>query len=96
MTSEEGMRHLEPALERDAAGTFHFCCGKAFVSIRLRGTTICRRFAAKDHVAFRIDGNALTVVHPKTGLAPCEFLWEQIEMLTAGEPETDSGSLFQG
>jgi hypothetical protein len=96
VTSEEGVRRLEPALRRDAAGAFHFACVKALVSIKLRGHHGCRRFCAKDHVVFVADGNALTIQYKETGVMRCRFPWDQIETLAAGEPETDSGSLFQG
>lgn len=83
-------------MKRDDAGTFHFACGKAMVSIKLVGHPGCRRFCAKDRVVFLTDGNALTIQYSESRITRCRFPWDQIETLAAGEPETDSGSLFQG
>ena len=96
MTSDQALTHLETALIRDRAGTFRFACPKALVSIKLFGKPGCQHFAARDRVAFRIDEKALTIQHTDTGMTWHRFFWEQIETLAAGEPETDSGSLFQG
>ena len=96
MTSDEALKHLETALTRDPEGKFRFACVKALVSIKLLGKAGCKRFAAKDRVVFRIDRKTLTIEHLVTGTARYQFAWEQIDTLTAGEPETDSGSLFQG
>ena len=96
MTSDEALSHLGTALIRDSEGKFRFACVKALVSIKLLGNPGCQRFAAKDRVAFRLDQNALTIERLDTGMPWRRFTWEQIDTLTAGEPETDSGSLFQG
>ncbi len=96
MTSDQALTHLGTALIRDREGTFRFACPKALVSIKILGKPGCQRFAAKDRVAFRIDEKELTIEHTDTGMAWHRFPWEQIETLAAGEPETDSGSLFQG
>ncbi len=96
MTSDEALKHLETALIRDSEGKFRFACMKALVSIKLRGQSRCKCFAAKDRVVFRIDHTALIIEHLDNGTTRYQFEWEQIVMLTAGEPETDSGSLFQG
>ena len=96
MTSDQALHHLETALIRDSEGRFRFACVKALVSIKLLGKPGCQRFGAKDKVAFRLDQDTLTIEHLNTGMAWRRFTWEQIDTLTAGEPETDSGSLFQG
>ena len=96
MTSDEALYHLGTALIRDSEGKFRFACVKALVSIKLFSKRECQRFAAKDRVAFRLDPNALTVERLDTGLPCRRFAWDEIDTLTAGEPETDSGSLFQG
>ena len=58
--------------------------------------TAPRRFKARDKVSFRIDCRGVIVEDLKTSAPRERFLWEDIESLAAGEPETTSGALFQG
>jgi len=96
MTSQAGMERLECALNKDDADRYVFACPKALLFVRLLGERWPRRFRAADRVAFRLDPQEFRVEELKTGHARFHCAWEKVENLTAGEPETNSGKLFQG
>jgi hypothetical protein len=96
MTAQDAIQLLEPALTKDKAGRYCFACRKAYLSGRLRGVRAPSQFAAQDKIGFRTDEMGLTVEELKTCAVRKRFAWKQIESIAAGEPETDSGTLFQG
>ena len=96
MTAQDAIQLLEPVLTKDKAGRYCFACRKASLLVRLRGIRAPSQFAARDKIGFRTDERGLTVEELKTGAVRKQFAWKQIESLAAGEPETDSGTLFQG
>lgn len=96
MQLAEVIERLEPALMKDAQGRYCLKCKKASVIVKLRGNSSRLCFVAHDKIAFRTDDHGLTVEHFETGAVQRRVLWEEIECLMAGEPETDNGSLFQG
>lgn len=96
MRVEEAEQHLAGALARDPSGRFAFVCKNAQVALRVRGNTEPLRFACRDHVTFRAGRHGLTIEHLKTGAVAQQFSWDDLECVTAGEPEMADGSLFQG
>jgi hypothetical protein len=96
MTAEACLERLERALKKDDANRYLFACPKALLFITLFDVRIPLRFRAADQVAFRIRALDLTVEEIKTGEVRYRFAWEKVANLIAGEPETDSGVLFQG
>jgi len=96
MTARDAIARLGNCLTQDSSGRYSFACKKAFVTLKLRGMKKRVRFRARDRVAFRTGADCLTVERSDTGIVWRRFPWEQIEMLTAGEPEIDNGPLFQG
>lgn len=96
MTLEEAALRLERSMNRDSAGRYSFCCKKAFVMLKLYGSTHRLRFTARQKLVFRTDQFCFTVERCDTGTVECRYAWEQIECLAAGEPEVDNGPLFQG
>jgi hypothetical protein len=96
MTFREATDDLQFSLTRDRAGIYHLPCPKAFLKVKIRGTPLSLRFAERDKYCFRLEEEGLTIERKKTGTVYVRLKWEQIESLAAGEPETDSGLLFQG
>jgi len=98
MTVTEGIDRFRfrPALAEDGSGRYRFVCRKAVLIVRLVHSAKPRRFTAADRVGFRIDYLGIAVEDLKTGVLREKLLWERIETLAAGEPETSNGSLFQG
>ena len=96
MKPAEVIERLEPALSKDSQGRYCLMCKKASVIFKLRGNSSHLRFVAHDKIAFRTDDDGLTVEQAETGAVQRRVLWDEIECLMAGEPETDNGSLFQG
>ncbi len=96
MTPAEVIERLEAALMRDSQGRYCLLCKKASVIFKLHGHSGRLRFVAHDKIAFRTDDQGLTVEQFETGAIKRRVLWEEIECLMAGEPETDNGALFQG
>jgi hypothetical protein len=96
MTREQGVETLGAALVTDASGRFLFACRKAFVRIRIRGRSAPFLFRKRDQVAFRVGAQAL-IIERIEGFTMKKCLdWAELESVSAGEPETDNGSLFQG
>ena len=96
MTVQEAIIRLEPALTRYGESRYRFCCPNGILIVKFVGTRAPKRFKAHDKLCFRIDLGGMTVEELATGAPRERLLWEQIESLTAGEPETSSGLLFQG
>ncbi len=96
MTRQEAIKHIESVLTIDETNRYRFACRKAFLIVRLLGTRTTVRFAVRDKVAFRIDELDLIVEELETGIVRQQFSWKDVDNLAAGEPETDSGLLFQG
>jgi hypothetical protein len=96
MTLCEAAQNLQFSLTRDNAGIYHLPCPKALLKVKIRGTPLSLRFPARDKFCFRLDEEGLTIERMKPGTVYMRLAWEQIESLAAGEPETDSGLLFQG
>ncbi len=96
MKLEQAVHSLEHSLSKHSVGYYTFACKKAFVLVKLHGNPARFRFAARDKVVFRTDGDYLTVEKQDTGVVQRKFTWDQIECICAGEPEKDDGSLFQG
>jgi len=96
MTLQDGIGRLEPALTRHNNDQYRFACRKALLKLWLVGYKAPVRFSVQDKVGFRIDDRGLGVVELTTGAVRKQYAWAQVQSLAAGEPETDSGSLFQG
>jgi hypothetical protein len=96
MQLAEVIKRLEPALMKDSQGRYCLICKKASVIFKLRGHPCRLRFVAHDKIAFRTDDQGLTVEQFETGVVQRRVLWDDIECLMAGEPESDNRSLFQG
>ena len=96
MTVQAGTKKLEHALRKEEAGRYLFACRKALLVVRLLGERRPVRFSAADRVAFRVGPLEFTVEELKTCKVRFHCALERVENLTAGEPETDSGNLFQG
>jgi hypothetical protein len=62
--------------------------------MRVRGRTL--RFALRDNVGVRTGRHGHTIEHVKTGAITRHFAWNDLEWVTAGEPEMANGGLFQG
>ena len=95
MTVQAGIQKLDRSLRIDEAGRYLFACPKALLLVRLLGERPVR-FSAADRVAFRVGPLEFTVEELKTCKVRFHCTLERVENLTAGEPETDSGNLFQG
>lgn len=96
MEQSEVIARLEPALMKDGQGRYCLLCKKASVVFKLRGHSSQLRFVARDKIALRTESHGLTLEDSETGAVQRVVLWDDIECLMAGEPETDNGSLFQG
>jgi len=96
MNVYKAFHSLRHSLAREAVGIYRLPCRKAFLRVMLRGASEPLLFRAQENVCFRVDGNGLTVEKLRTGDVYMHFPWEQVESLAVGEPETDSGLLFQG
>ena len=96
MKPDDVIERLEPALTKDSEGRYCLLCKKASVVLKLRGNTCRLRYVAHDRIAFRTDDQGLTVEQADTGAIQRRVLWDEIECVMAGEPETDNGPLFQG
>jgi hypothetical protein len=96
MIREQAVESLKGALVGDAKGRYSFAQKKVLVSIKVRGRSTPFIFHKSDQVAFRVDAQAL-IVEKLGGFALKKRLfWAEVEAVSAGDPETDSGSLFQG
>lgn len=80
----------------DASGRFSFACRKAFVRIKIRGRSAPFLFHKCDKVTFRIGTEALIIEKGQDFTMKKCLDWAKLESVSAGEPETDNGSLFQG
>jgi hypothetical protein len=78
------------------AGHYRLSCNKGILLVRLRGTRKLLRFQAQDRVGFRFEPGFLIVEDVRTLAVRRKVSWEQIESVTAGEPESDNAELFQG
>ena len=96
MTEQDGMNRLIPALISTGSRQYCFCCRNAIVLVRFRDSRATKCFSAADQVSFRIDESGIAVTDLRTGALRELLLWQEIETLTAGEPETSNGLLFQG
>jgi len=96
MTMDEAIELVLPAMIGYGAGRYRFACRNGILLIRLLNMRKPRRFSAADRVCFRLDDGGIAVEDMKTGAVRLCFLWNTIETLAAGEPETSSGDLFQG
>ena len=96
MTSEEAIRQFEGCFKKDTSDRYVFACRKAILILKLAGVPAPLRFFPGDQLGFRIAVHEFTVEDLKTGAIRHHFSWEQVIRLNAGEPETDSGALFQG
>lgn len=96
MTREQAAETLGAALITDASGRFSFACRKAIVRIKVRGRSAPFLFRKCDHVAFRVAVQALIIERIENFAVKKCLDWAELESLSAGEPETDNGSLFQG
>ena len=96
MTREQGVETLGAALVTDASGRFLFACIKSFFRISIRGRSATFLFRKRDQVAFRVGAQAL-IIERIEGFTMKKCLdWAELESVSAGEHETDNGSLFQG
>ena len=96
MNIQSAMGQLTGTLMGDGQDRYHFTCKKVVLFVRLVGVRAPIRFAARDHVAFRIDAENFTVEDLRTCVARRTFPWNRIESVAAGEPESDNSDLFQG
>src|SRR5260370_6774024 len=96
MEIKEAIDDLRYSLTRDDSGTCRLPCRRAFLQVKVYGARIPLQFAARDNVRFRVGQDGLTVEKLTTGTVFKRFAWKEIESVAAGEPETDSGLLFQG
>ena len=96
MNLQKAMGQLTGTLMGDGQDRYHFACDKVVLFVRLVGMRAPIRFAARDHVAFRIDAENFTVEDLRTCIARRTFPWNRIESVAAGEPESDNSDLFQG
>ena len=96
MTREQAIEILGAALVSDASGRFSFACRKAFVRIKIRGCSAPFLFYKRDQVTFRICTEALIIEKGQRFTMKKRLDWAELESVCAGDPETDSGSLFQG
>jgi len=96
MTPDDAIQRLDAACIKDCDGRFFFGCKGAVVILRLHGVHEPIEFPARDKLAFRIDRKSLKIERRDTGEVQNVFSWDDIESLTAGEPEMAHGKLFQG
>lgn len=96
MTREQAMETLGAALVTDASGRFSFTCRKTLVRIKIRGRSAPLLFHKRDQVTFRIGPEALIIEKSQRLTMRKSLDWAELESVSAGEPETDNGSLFQG
>ena len=96
MNVQDAMRQLTGTLIKEGQDRYCFACGKAVLLVRLVGARTLVRFVARDRVAFRIDAVNLTIEDLRTRATRRKFVWNQIESVVAGEPESDNSDLFQG
>jgi hypothetical protein len=87
---------LRFSLTSDTGGAYRLPCRKALLKVMLQGTSRPVVFRAQDKVRFRISDDGLAIERQETGAVYMRFVWKQLESVVAGEPETDSGLLFQG
>jgi hypothetical protein len=96
MTREQAVETLGAALVTDVSGRFSFACRKTLVRIKMRGRSAPFLFRKCDQVAFRIGAQALIIERIERFTMKKCLDWAELESVSAGEPETDNGSLFQG
>jgi hypothetical protein len=87
---------LRLSLASDTGGAYRLPCRKALLKVMLLGTSRPVVFRVQDRVRFRINDDGLAIERQATGAVCRWFVWKQVESVVAGEPETDSGLLFQG
>jgi hypothetical protein len=96
MNAQDAMRRLSGTLTKVGPDRYRLACGKAALFVRLLGARTPVRFAARDHLLFRIDAENLTIEDRRTHAILNAFPWYRIESVAAGEPESDNSDLFQG
>jgi hypothetical protein len=96
MNVQDAMRQLTGTLVKMGQDRYYFACGRAVLLVRLVGARTLVRFVARDRVAFRIDAVNLTIEDLRTCAIRRKFVWDKIECVAAGEPESDNSDLFQG
>ena len=96
MNAQDAMSLLSGTLTTEGQDLYSLKGGKTVLCIRLQGARTSIRFAARDHVAIRIDAANLTVEDLRTHAIRSAFPWSRIESVAAGEPESDNCDLFQG
>ena len=96
MTAQQAKAQLDAALIRCEAGHWRFGSRNGLVTVRLAGALDPLRFSSRDRVVFLVDELGLRAEEVTTRAPRHWFKWQQAEWLTAGEPETANGSLFQG
>jgi hypothetical protein len=96
MKIDDAINDLKYSLAKDDSGAYRLPCRKAFLQMKVRGAPAPFRFTTRDKVRFRIDKHGLLVEGLRGGEVRAWFAWKEIESIAAGEPETDSGLLFQG
>jgi hypothetical protein len=87
---------LRFSLTNDTEGAYRLPCRKALLKVMLQGSSRPVVFRAQDRVRFRISDGGLAIERQQTGVVYMRFVSKQVESVVAGEPETDSGLLFQG
>jgi hypothetical protein len=88
--------NLRFSLTNESGGAYRLPCRKALLKVMLQGTSRPVVFRAEDKVRFWINDDSLVIERQETGMIWKQFVWKQLESVVAGEPETDSGLLFQG
>jgi hypothetical protein len=96
MKRADAVGHLAGALATGPNGTMSFSRKKAMVRIKISGRERPLEFHGRDNVVFRVDNEALIVENVKRQRCHRRIPWRDIEYLSAGDPETDNDSLFQG
>jgi hypothetical protein len=96
MDSQDAISRLSGALIKEGQDRYRLARGKTVLLLRLLGARTSIRFAARDHVVFRMDAAKLTVEDLRTHAMRKTFSWDRIESVAAGEPESENSDLFQG
>ena len=96
MNVQDTMRQLSGTLIKVGPDRYRLASRKAALFVKLAGARAPVRFAAREHLFFRIDADNLTVEDWRTHAILNTFPWYRIESVAAGEPESDNRDLFQG
>ena len=96
MNAQDAMKRLRGTLIDEGQDRYRLASGKTLLFVRLRGARTPVQFAARDHVAFRIDDVNLTVEDLRTHGVRKTFPWNLVESVVVGELESDNSDLFQG